>query len=125
MKARRCAYIFPRKRQWLLLPFFFVRGKETSFKRLILMCIRHRPLLHIFSTESDETPSKKCRIMMPCCHVFFEWPLNAVLHKKLSLQLFCRKNCTIKDGTQTYDFIVDKSCLLFLIKNTGEMYKII
>ena len=56
---------------------------------------------------------------------FLQWPLNAVLHKKLSLQLFCRKYCTIKDGTQTYDFIADKSCLLFLTKNIGEMYKII
>ena len=46
---------------------------------------------------------------------FLQWPLNAVLHKKLSLQLFCRKYCNIKDGTQTYDFIADKSCLLFTI----------
>ena len=50
-----------------------------------------------------------------CCLVFYEWPLNALLHKKLSLRSFRRKHCTIKDGAQTYDFIVDKSCLLFSI----------
>ena len=71
-----------------------------------------------------------------CCHVFYEWPLNAVLHKKLSWWLFCRKYCTIKDGAQTYDFIADKICLLFSIilkivhwkwmrsyQITGKMYK--
>ena len=50
-----------------------------------------------------------------CCHIFYEWPLNAVLHKKLSLLSFCRKYCTTKDGAQTYDFIADKRCLLFSI----------
>ena len=44
-----------------------------------------------------------------CCgHVFYEWPLNAVLHKKLSLRSFRRKYCTIKDGAKTFDFIADK-----------------
>ena len=42
-------------------------------------------------------------------------PLNAALHKKLSLWSFHRKFYTIKDGAQTYDFIADKSCLLFFI----------
>ena len=50
-----------------------------------------------------------------CSHVFYEWPLNAVLYKKLSLQLFHRKYCTIKDGAQTFDFIADKSYLIFSI----------
>ena len=48
-----------------------------------------------------------------CGHVFYKWPLNAVLHKKLSLQSFRRKYC--KDGAKTYDFIADKCCLLFSI----------
>ena len=36
------------------------------------------------------------------CHVFHEWPLNAVLRKKLSLRVrsFRRKYCTIKDGAR-------------------------
>ena len=42
-------------------------------------------------------------------------PLNAALHKKLSLRSFHRKFYTIKDGAQTYNFITDKSCLLFFI----------
>ena len=35
--------------------------------------------------------------------------------KKLSLQSFRRKYCTIKDGAETYDFIADKCCSLFSI----------
>ena len=42
-------------------------------------------------------------------------PLYAVLHKKLSLQSFRRKYCTIKDGAQTYDFIAAKTFSLFSI----------
>ena len=50
-----------------------------------------------------------------CSHVFYEWPLNAVFYRKLSLQSCRWKYCTNRDGTQTYDFTADKSCLLFSI----------
>ena len=83
-------------------------------------------------------PSKKCNIFNKSAghHIFYEWPLYAPLHKKLSLWSFRRKYCTTKDGAQTYDFIADKRCLLFSIilkvlsgwdsyQNTGKMYKII
>ena len=87
IKASWCGCIFPLIRQWLLhmSPFCEMR-QSTSLK----------------------TPA-----LDDCCHVFYEWKLNAVLHKKLSLRSFHRKCCTIKDGAQTYDFIADKSCLLF------------
>ena len=48
-------------------------------------------------------------------HVFYDWPLNAVLHKKLSVGSSRGKCYTIKDGVQTYDFVADRSCLLFSI----------
>ena len=32
---------------------------------------------------------------------------------KLSLWSFCGKYCTIKDGSQTYNLIAEKSCMLF------------
>ena len=35
--------------------------------------------------------------------------------QKTELHWFHRKYCTIKDGAQTYNVIVDKSCLLFSI----------
>ena len=78
------------------------------------MRIRHRLLLHL------SCPSKATKRLLKtphvdeyCGHVFYKWPLNAVLHKKLSLQSFRRKYC--KDGAKTYDFIADKCCLLFSI----------
>ena len=135
MKARWCAYIFPHKRQRPLhwSPFF----SSKVAKRL--MRIRHRLLLHLFfPTKGNEMPSKKCNIFNKSAghHIFYEWPLYAPLHKKLSLWSFRRKYCTTKDGAQTYDFIADKRCLLFSIilkvlsgwdsyQNTGKMYKII
>ena len=81
---------------------------------------RHRLLLHLFLPPK----AAKCLLknatswwvlsrflwMAPEC-----WPLNAALHKTLSLRLFRRKFYTIKDGAQTYNFITDKSCLLFFI----------
>ena len=58
-------------------------------------------------------PSKKRNILKSAGHhIFYEWPLYALLYKKLSLWSFHRKYCTIKDGAQTYDFIADKRCLL-------------
>ena len=50
-----------------------------------------------------------------CCLVFDEWPLDGVIHKKKWALPFRRKYCTMKDDAQTYDFIADKSCLLFSI----------
>ena len=53
-----------------------------------------------------------------CCLVCDEWPLDGVIHKKKNepcLWSFRRKYCTMKDDAQTYDFIADKSCLLFSI----------
>ena len=113
MKARWYVYISPHKRQRLLhwSPFF----SSKVAKRL--MCIRHRLLLHLFfPSKGNEMPSKKCNILKSAGHhIFYEWPPNALLHKQLNLWLFHRKYCTIKDGAQTYDFIADKSCLLFSI----------
>ena len=122
MKVRGYAYVFPPyKAEALSSPFFSVKGSETSKKRHILMHLRHWLLLHLFfSTNGDEMPSKKRHILMSA--VTFSknglWiPLNAALHKKLSLHAIVsyRKYCTIKDGAQTYNFIADKSCLLFAI----------
>ena len=107
----------PHKAAAPVLPFFSVKGSKTSSrKRHILMRIRHWLLLHLLFPPKV---TKRC-LRMPhldkCCHVFCEWPLNgAVLPKKLSLRSFQRKYCTIKDGAQTYDFIADKSCLLFSV----------
>ena len=61
------------------------------------MHIRRRLLLHLFFW-----PSKKHHIL-----IIYEWPLHAVLHKKLSLRSFRRKYRTTKDGAQ--------SCLVFSI----------
>ena len=63
-------------------PFFSIDGSETSSKKHhILMHIRRRLLLHLFFW-----PSKKHHIL-----IIYEWPLHAVLHKKLSLRSFRRK----------------------------------
>lgn len=68
-----------------------------------------------FPTKVDETPFKKMPDLDDWFHVFYDWPLNAVLHRKLSVGSFRRKCYTIKDGIQTYDFVADRSCLLFSI----------
>ena len=34
MRARRCANVFPRIKQWLLHPFFCVEDSETSSKKM-------------------------------------------------------------------------------------------
>ena len=103
------------------ITIFSVEGSERSSKnRHILMHLRHLILLHLFLLPK----ATKCLLknatswwvlsrflwMAPEC-----WPLNAALHKTLSLRLFRRKFYTIKDGAQTYNFITDKSCLLFFI----------
>ena len=72
-------------------------------------------MLTFFSHQSRQNAFKKMPDLDDCCYVFDEWPLNAVLLKKLSLGSFRRKCYSIKDGVQTYDFIADRSCLLFSI----------
>ena len=66
MKAIRCALPFPPYKAVAPgSPFFSNVGSETSSqKRHILMRIRHRLLLHLFSVEGDETPSKKRHILI-------------------------------------------------------------
>ena len=84
------------------------------------MHLRHLILLHLF------LPPRATKCLLKNATSWwvpsrFLWmaserrPLNAALHKKLSLRSFHRKFYTIKDGTQTYDYIADKSCLLFFI----------
>ena len=112
---------------------FFVKGSETSYAYKAPASASP-----FFPTKGNEMPSKKCNIFNKSAghHIFYEWPLNAPLHKKLSLWSFRRKYCTTKDSAQTYDFIADKRCLLFSIilkvlsgwdsyQNTGKMCKII
>ena len=73
------------------------------------MRLRHRLLLHLYCPSKATKRLLKTRHVDECCgHVFYEWPLNAVLHKKLSLRSFSRKYCTVKDGAKTFDFIADK-----------------
>ena len=103
------------------ITIFSVEGSERSSKnRHILMHLRHLILLHLFLLPK----ATKCLLKNATSWWVlsrFLWmaserrPLNAALHKKLSLRSFHRKFYTIKDGTQTNDFIADKSCLLFFI----------
>ena len=73
------------------------------------MRLRHRLLLHLYCPSKATKRLLKTRHVDECYgHVFYEWPLNAVLHKKLNLRSFRRKYCTIKDGAKTFDFIADK-----------------
>ena len=116
-------YVFPRIRGQLLHHHFFLsKAVKGLLKTVTSWCInlRHWLLLHLFLLPK----ATKCLLknatswwvlsrflwMAPEC-----WPLNAALHKTLSLRLFRRKFYTIKDGSQTYNFITDKSCLLFFI----------
>ena len=116
-------YVFPRIRSQLLHHHFFLsKAVKGLLKTVTSWCInlRHWLLLHLFLLPK----ATKCLLknatswwvlsrflwMAPEC-----WPLNAALHKTLSLRLFRRKFYTIKDGSQTYNFITDKSCLLFFI----------
>ena len=136
MKARPWAYVFPHLRQWLLRHLFSLEGSETSSKKhLILMRISHQLLLHFFFPK--ETPSKKMPYLDECCHVFYEWPLIAVIHKKaepaivsqiiLHHQRWC-PNFNIFHRRQKLLVILQYSKSFKWIRsnqNTGKMYKII
>jgi len=52
------------------------------------------------AAKGDEMPSKKMPLLDECCHVSMNTLLMWYFPKKLSLQSFHRKYCTIKDGTQ-------------------------
>ena len=116
-------YVFPRIRSQLLHHHFFLsKAVKGLLKTVTSWCInlRHWLLLHLFLLPK----ATKCLLKNATSWWVlsrFLWmtserkPLNAALHKKLSLRSFHRKFYTIKDGTQTNDFIADKSCLLFFI----------
>ena len=116
-------YVFPRIRSQLLHHYFFLsKAVKGLLKTVTSWCInlRHWLLLHLFLLPK----ATKCLLKNATSWWVlsrFLWmaserkPLNAALHKKLSLRSFHRKFYTIKDGTQTNDFIADKSCLLFFI----------
>ena len=62
--------------------------------------------------------TQKCHILMSSVTLFRKGPVNADLHKvknasskqwKLILWSFRGKYCAIKDGTQSFNFIADKS----------------
>ena len=67
------------------------------------------------TAEGDETPSKKCLILMSA--VMHMFSMNSLWTQYFTKnwaydQSFCGKYCTIKGGAQFYDFIADKSWLL-------------
>ena len=62
-----------------------------------------------------------------CCHVFYEWPLNTVLHKKIlhhqrwrpHLRFHCRQNLLVTlHYSKSFKWMRSN-------RNTGKMYKII
>ena len=76
-----------------------------------MSCIKHHILIRIrhllnsaspfLTAKGDEIPSKKTPLLDVCCHVSMNTLLMRYFTKKLSLQSFHRKYCTIKDGAQT------------------------
>ena len=57
-------------------------------------------LLCFLTQKATKHPIKKCNVLMSA---EYKWPLNAVLHKKLINKI------------KKFDFIADRSCLLFPI----------
>ena len=87
-----------------------------SKKRHILMRIRQGLLLHhFFSPKATKRRLKKRHILISAVSFSTKGLWTQHFTKKLSLRSFRSKYCTIKDCAQTYDFIADKSCLLFSI----------
>ena len=100
----------------LASPFLLSKAGKCLLKNVTSWCYKAPAnLLHhlFFFAKGDK--HLKTPHLDDYCHVFYEWPLNDVLRKKLSLPSFCRKYCTIKDAAQTYYFIANKSCFLFSI----------
>ena len=109
MKARRTARLRfpPYKVAAPASPFFPLRQRNVFCKTSHLHAYKVPASASPFLTaEGDETRSKKRHILMSV--VTFST-------NSFWMRSFRRKYCTIKDGAQTYDFIADKSCLLFSI----------
>ena len=97
-------------------PFFPSMAAKRLLENVTSWCVyRHGFYFTFFPADGDETPSKKRHIFMSAVTVSKSGLWMQYFTKKLSLQSFRRKYCTIKDGAQTYDFIADKSCLLISI----------
>ena len=76
-------------------PFFSVKSNEMSSKK------RHK-YLDAYKAPASASPfffsRKVTKRLLKMPHLddsavtsFYKWPLNSILHKKLSLRLFCRK----------------------------------
>ena len=68
--------------------------------------------IFFFFAKGNETPSTKCQIFKIADTFSTNGLWMQYFKKKWA---FRRKRCTIKDDTQTHDFIADKSSLLFSI----------
>ena len=112
---------FPRIRQKLLCHPFFLSKAAKHLKNVISWCIQGTGLCFTFFFLPV---AMKCLLKNATSWwVLSRFPRMAseslwmqyFTKNWACMQSFHRKYCTIKDGTQTYNFIADKSCLLFAI----------
>jgi len=116
LKARRCTYVFARIRQRLLRHLFLCQRQRNVFSKTSHLDAYKAPASAspFFFTEGDETPSKK-RYILIIAVMFSNGLLMQYFTKTEPAIVSWKIYCIIKGGAQTYDFIADKSCLLFSI----------